>query len=91
VAEVAEGAVATSGTAERGAHVIDPHTGRAALEVASVTLVGPELVATDVYATAALAMGWAAQPWLLGLPEHEAFVVGADATTWHTPGFPLAP
>jgi thiamine biosynthesis lipoprotein len=91
VAEVADGAVATSGTAERGAHVIDPHTGQAALELASVTVVGPELVAADVYATAALAMGRAAPGWLEGLAGHEAFVVGADATTWHTAGFPLAP
>jgi thiamine biosynthesis lipoprotein len=90
VAEVEEGAVATSGTAERGAHVVDPHTGRAALELASVTLVGPELVACDAYATAALAMGWQARAWLSGLPAHEAFVVGADATTWRTAGFPLA-
>jgi thiamine biosynthesis lipoprotein len=90
VAEVADGAVATSGTAERGAHVVDPHTGRAALELASVTVVGAELVATDVYATAALAMGRDAPAWLAGLAGHEAFVVGADATTWHTPGFPFA-
>jgi thiamine biosynthesis lipoprotein len=90
VAAVAEGAVATSGTAERGAHVIDPHTGRAALDLASVTVVGPELVTTDVYATAALAMGSGAAAWLSGLEGYEAFVVGADAGTWHTPGFPLA-
>ena len=42
VAELGDGAVATSGTAERGAHVIDPHTGRAALELASVTVVGAD-------------------------------------------------
>ncbi|HVM63797.1 MAG TPA: FAD:protein FMN transferase [Acidimicrobiales bacterium] len=91
VAEVADGAVATSGTAERGAHVVDPHTGRAALDLASVTVVGPDLVPADVYATAALAMGRAAPEWLEGLEGHEALVVSADATTWHTPGFPFAP
>ncbi|HZQ84907.1 MAG TPA: FAD:protein FMN transferase [Acidimicrobiales bacterium] len=91
VAEVHEGAVATSGTAERGAHVVDPHTGRAALELASVTVVGAELVSTDVFATAALAMGAGAPAWLAGLEGYEAFVVGADMGTWQTPGFPLAP
>jgi len=94
VVEVGDGAVATSGTAERGAHVMDPHTGRAALDLASVTIVGPELVATDAYATAALAMGAAARPWLDGLAArtgHEALVVDADDTTWSTAGFPFAP
>ncbi len=90
IAEVGDGAVATSGTAERGPHVVDPHTGQAALELASVTVVGPELVAADAYATAALAMGWRARAWLSGLPAHEALVVGADASTWRTAGFPSA-
>jgi hypothetical protein len=35
------GAVATSGTAERGLHVFNPHTGRPAAELASVTISGP--------------------------------------------------
>jgi thiamine biosynthesis lipoprotein len=94
VAELAGGAIATSGTAERGAHVTDPHTGRAAIELASVTVVGPELVATDAYATAALAMGAGARAWLGELTArtgHDAYVVDADGSTWWTPGFPLAP
>src|SRR5258708_6457494 len=57
VIELGEGAVATSGIAERGAHVVDPHTGRAALDLASVTVVGGDLSVADAYATAALAMG----------------------------------
>src|SRR5436190_1715826 len=43
VLSLGDGAVATSGTAERGAHVFDPHTGRAALDLASVTVLGPDL------------------------------------------------
>ena len=76
-----------------GAHVVDPHTGRAALELASVTVVGPELVATDVYATAALAMGASARAWLDDLATrtgHDSYVVGADGSTWWTAAFPLA-
>ena len=34
-------AVATSGTAERGAHIVNPRTGRPATELASVTVIGP--------------------------------------------------
>ncbi|ROR38470.1 thiamine biosynthesis lipoprotein [Kitasatospora cineracea] len=50
-------AVATSGTAERGPHVLDPHTGLPAGSFASLTLVGPHLARVDALATAAFAMG----------------------------------
>ncbi|MEV7216218.1 FAD:protein FMN transferase [Kitasatospora cineracea] len=50
-------AVATSGTAERGPHVLDPHTGLPADSFASLTLVGPRLARVDALATAAFAMG----------------------------------
>lgn len=81
-------AVATSGVAERGQHVIDPLTGRGADSLASVTLVGPELTLTDAYATAALAMGLDAPSWLNGLSEHEAYVIDAGGHVWWTEGFP---
>jgi thiamine biosynthesis lipoprotein len=81
-------AVATSGTAERGAHVTDPTTGQPANALASVTLVGPELTTTDAYATAALAMGLDAPAWLKTLVEHEAYVIDAGGHVWWTPGFP---
>lgn len=57
-------AVATSGTAERGAHILDPHTGRAAVGPASVTVIGRRLADVDAYATAAFAMGGRASEWL---------------------------
>jgi thiamine biosynthesis lipoprotein len=83
--EVHDGAVATSGTAERGAHVIDPHTGRAALDLASVTVLGPDLTMADVYATAALAMGLDAPAWLSKLAASEGYnsvVVDAGGYLW---------
>ncbi|WP_310741909.1 FAD:protein FMN transferase [Microbispora sp. H13382] len=79
-------AVATSGTAERGAHVLDPHTGRPATELASVTVIGPDLALADAYATGALAMGGAAREWVEGLDGYEAFAVTAAGATWHTSG-----
>jgi thiamine biosynthesis lipoprotein len=79
-------AVATSGTAERGAHVYDPHTGRAATALSSVTVVGPELTRADVYATAALAMGLRATDWLVGRDGYEAYVIDAGGYEWATPG-----
>ena len=40
------------GTAERGAHILDPLTGGPATALASVTVVGPSLTYADAYATA---------------------------------------
>lgn len=81
-------AVATSGTAERGAHILDPRTGRpAAGPLVSITLVGRRLTWVDAYATAAFAMGSAARDWVESLEGHEAFAVTADARAWWTSGF----
>ena len=46
------GAVATSGTYERGAHLIDPYTGRPTCRSASATVTGPSLATADALATA---------------------------------------
>ena len=56
VAEVValrRGAVATSGAARRGAHVVDPATGRGIARTGSCTVLGPDLLWADVWATAA--------------------------------------
>ncbi|MEV0237390.1 FAD:protein FMN transferase [Nonomuraea sp. NPDC050786] len=80
-------AVATSGSAERGPHIIDPHTGLPAAGLVSLTLVGACLTAVDAYATAAFAMGEAARDWVEGQPGLEAYAVTARGHTWQTSGF----
>jgi thiamine biosynthesis lipoprotein len=82
-----DAAVATSGTYERGAHVVNPFTGRPARDLVSVTVVGPELTTTDAYATAALAMGAGAPGWLADLEGYEAQVVSEQGRGWSTPGW----
>ncbi len=72
------GAVATSGFAHRGEHVVDARTGLVPQGVASVTVVADDLVTADVDATAALAMGTAGLPWLAGRPGRCGVVVLAD-------------
>ena len=72
------GAVATSGTAARGAHIIDPDTGAAAHGLLSATVIGPKLTWADVYATAAFVKGAAALPWIATLPDHAGILVAAD-------------
>ena len=81
-------AVATSGTAERGLHIVDPHTGEPATTLASVTLVGTDLTRVDAMATAAFAMGDACRGWLAKQTGLEGFVVSARGEVWRTPGFP---
>ena len=69
---VRRGAVATSGSAHRGAHVVDARTGRAQDALASVTVIGADLTSVDIDATAALALGvdgptWLRSRWRTGL------------------------
>jgi thiamine biosynthesis lipoprotein len=90
VVAVNDAAVATSGTYERGLHVFDPHTFRPADELASVTVVGPDLTFADAYATAALARGRSAPAWLSTLTGYEAYVVDVGGFAWCTSGFPAA-
>lgn len=71
-------AVATSGTYERGFHVVNPRTGSPAQDLVSVTVVGRDLADADAYATAAVAMGRAALAWLPTLRGYEAAVVFED-------------
>jgi thiamine biosynthesis lipoprotein len=83
-------AVATSGTYERGSHVINPRTGRPAESVRAVTVTGPDLAVADAYATAAVAMGPPALHWLAGLDGYEAGIVMDDRTSYVSAGLPLA-
>lgn len=78
-AGTSELAVATSGTAERGAHIADPSTGRSAVtDLVAVTVVAPSLTWADCWATAAFAMGSrAGLAWLESLPDVEALLITA--------------
>lgn len=81
-------AVATSGTYERGYHVVDPHTGRPTELMRSVTVVGPDLAQADAYATAAVAMGEAGLDWLARLDGYESAVVTEDGRGYRSAGLP---
>ena len=82
------GGMATSGTAARGAHIVDPRSGAVVDRVGSVTVIGPDLMWADVHATAAFAMGDAAPGYLARLAGHLSFVVHPDGTTATIPGPP---
>lgn len=81
------GAVATSGTAARGRHLVDPRTGGPAGDaLLSATVVGPALTWADVLATAAFVEGPAALPRVEALPGYEALLVRPDGDLLATPG-----
>ncbi|MDT5030940.1 MAG: FAD:protein transferase [Actinoplanes sp.] len=92
VLAVSTGAVATSGTYERGGHVLNPRTGRPAQGLRSVTVVGPDLSLADAYATAALAMGEAGITWLakLAAAGYESAAVTDDGRAFSSSGLPAA-
>lgn len=77
---VADAAVATSGIGERGLHVWR-RDGSPAQTLASVTVIAGDLIRADVLATAALAMGELAQPWLAGLGVDALLIDASGAET----------
>jgi thiamine biosynthesis lipoprotein len=81
-------AIATSGSYERGAHIIDPTTGEPTADLASVTIVGIDLGDVDAYATTVYARGLDGITWLMERhPDHAAFVITRDGVTYSTPNF----
>jgi thiamine biosynthesis lipoprotein len=73
---LARGAVATSGTAARGAHLYDPRSGEMVGRSGSVTVVGPELLWADIWATA-LFVGGAetAEAFTTAAPDYRSTVL----------------
>jgi thiamine biosynthesis lipoprotein len=83
------GALATSGTYERGAHLIDPHTGHRATRVASASVTGPDLGLADALATGLAVAGEEGLSRIEAIDGFEAMTVAFDGTVRHTPGFPM--
>ena len=87
VLPLTRGGVATSGTARRGAHLVDPGSGRPVADALSVTVVGPSLLWADVLATAAFVRGPVDGLALVeGLTGYEALVVAGDGALATTSG-----
>jgi thiamine biosynthesis lipoprotein len=87
VVAVEDLAVATSGAYERGAHIVDPHTGLPPTGLLSVTVIGPELATADAYATAAFAMGADGPAWTTTLAGYDALCITTDHRVLSTLGF----
>ena len=75
--DIENGAIATSGTYERGAHINDPHTGLIAIGAKSSTVIGPKGAITEALATALRVAGRAGGIWFTTpeLSEYSAWVI----------------
>ena len=73
------GGIATSGTYERGEHLIDPHSGRRAARAASASVTGPDLGLADALATAVAVAGEPGLALVDELDGYEAFVINPTA------------
>ena len=80
-------AVATSGTSERGSHIINPSTHCTPVGYASATVIGASLTYADAYATAAFVMGTEALSWARTIDGYEAMLVSENGATCTSAGW----
>jgi len=76
--EVLNGAVATSGSAERGSHIIDPRTGEPARGVISTTVVADGLARADLWATAGVVAGFHDRSWIARAGTRTGIMIADD-------------
>jgi FAD:protein FMN transferase len=83
--DVIDGSVATSGDYQKGAHIVDPHTGLIAIGARSASVIGPDGAICDALATALMVDGVDAQKWI-GRPELAEYsfwtINRHDETSW---------
>jgi len=84
------GALATSGTYERGYHLIDPHSGEPSVRVASASVSGPDLGLADALATALAVAGGEGLALVEELGGYEAMTISFNGTKRSTANFPFA-
>jgi len=92
LAEIVEltGAIATSGSYERGSHLTDPHSVRPATRAASASVTGPDLGLADALATALAVAGEPGLALIGPLTGYAALLIGHDGSKRWTDGFPFA-
>jgi thiamine biosynthesis lipoprotein len=83
------GAVATSGTYERGRHLVNPFTG-VATSTASATVTGPDLGLADALATALAVAGPSGLEFVNAIKGYEGLVVESSDIFHASDGFPMA-
>jgi len=83
------GCLATSGEAQRGAHLFNPFTREFAGAVASASVAGPDLGLCDALATALSVGGHDVMVLIDKIEGYEAMTIDASGSMRATPGFPF--
>jgi thiamine biosynthesis lipoprotein len=79
--------IATSGTYERGAHLLDPRSDQPVTELASVTVIGPSLADADAYATTLYVMGLEGLAWIDQHQGYAGCAITRETEVFATAGF----
>ena len=87
IVELRDNAIATSGRYERGAHIWG--TDDRDEELASVSIVGPDLAVADALATAVFAAGFENIAWLGDYPDYDLIAVTSDRRVLRSPAAPF--
>jgi len=72
------GAIATSGTIERGNHIVDPRSGSPAVSVCSATVVAQGLTDADLWATTACVSGFDDLSWIGQAGTDSGLLIASD-------------
>ena len=83
------GAVATSGSYERGAHLVDPHSGRPTTALLSATVIGHDLGFADALSTGLYASGGELLERISRLAGYHGFIVDGRGRVHASRGFPI--
>ncbi len=80
--------IATSGSYIRGDHIYNPHEPEKKVkDIVSITVIGPDVLEADRFATAAFAMGKAGIGFIEQLPGFEGYQIDAEGIATMTTGF----
>lgn len=77
VFDLRDQAIATSGTYERGEHIVDGRTGEPVRDLLSLSVIADDLTTADAVSTAAFAMGGEGIAWAAAQPGCLVFAVDA--------------
>lgn len=79
--------VATSGVYERGKHIYNPLNNSFETDLASMTVIGPDVFEADRFATAAFAMGRGGIEFIEKQKDLEGYMIDRNGLATYTSGF----
>ena len=85
---VRECGIATSGTYARGQHIYNPYMPKEKIgDIVSLTIIGPDVLEADRFATAAFAMGKEGIHFIEELRGIEGYIINSSGVATQTSGF----